>query len=215
MLRGPRDAMLALARSRTATDRSSNRPRTRAARRLRSPRRARAHCPSTSRRSSSSASAFRSHRAVARRRPAEAAAAAEELGTPVVVKADGPAHKARGGGVVLGIADARGRCGRGRRVWAARCSSPVRPERRRRGALRDDARPRLRPDPRRRPRRRRGRRARRRRPLERAPRRRRGSAHSSPRPVSRTRTASSRTLWSRWATSLSRTRASRRSRSIP
>jgi acetyltransferase len=42
----------------------------------------------------------------ARRRattPEEAAAAAEELGTPVVVKLDGPAHKARSGGVVLGV----------------------------------------------------------------------------------------------------------------
>lgn len=35
--------------------------------------------------------------------PDAAAAAAAELGTPVVVKADGPAHKAAGGGVVLGI----------------------------------------------------------------------------------------------------------------
>jgi acetyltransferase len=42
----------------------------------------------------------------ARRRaatPDEAAAAAEELGAPVVVKLDGPAHKARGGGVVRDI----------------------------------------------------------------------------------------------------------------
>ncbi len=42
----------------------------------------------------------------ARRRaatPDEAAAAAEELGAPVVVKLDGPAHKARAGGVVLDI----------------------------------------------------------------------------------------------------------------
>jgi acetyltransferase len=42
----------------------------------------------------------------ARRRaatPDEAAAAAEELGAPVVVKLDGPAHKARSGGVVLDI----------------------------------------------------------------------------------------------------------------
>jgi acetate---CoA ligase (ADP-forming) len=35
--------------------------------------------------------------------PAAAAAAVEEIGAPVVVKADGPAHKARAGGVVLGI----------------------------------------------------------------------------------------------------------------
>jgi acetate---CoA ligase (ADP-forming) len=35
--------------------------------------------------------------------PEEAAAAAQELGSPVVVKLDGPAHKARGGGVVLGV----------------------------------------------------------------------------------------------------------------
>ena len=36
--------------------------------------------------------------------PADAALAAEELGMPVVVKSDGVAHKARGGGVVLGVA---------------------------------------------------------------------------------------------------------------
>jgi acetyltransferase len=43
----------------------------------------------------------------ARRRaagPAEAAEAARSLGCPVVVKVDGPAHKARGGGVVLDVA---------------------------------------------------------------------------------------------------------------
>jgi acetyltransferase len=42
----------------------------------------------------------------ARRRaatPAEAAAAADEIGTPVVVKLDGTAHKAREGGVVLDV----------------------------------------------------------------------------------------------------------------
>jgi acetyltransferase len=42
----------------------------------------------------------------ARRRattPEEAAAAASELGFPVVIKVDGPAHKARDGGVVLGV----------------------------------------------------------------------------------------------------------------
>ncbi len=36
--------------------------------------------------------------------PADAALAAEELGMPVVVKSDGVAHKARSGGVVLGVA---------------------------------------------------------------------------------------------------------------
>jgi acetyltransferase len=35
--------------------------------------------------------------------PADAARAAEELGPPVVVKLDGPAHKSRSGGVVLGL----------------------------------------------------------------------------------------------------------------
>ncbi len=35
--------------------------------------------------------------------PEEAAAAVEEIGAPVVVKSDGPAHKARVGGVVLGV----------------------------------------------------------------------------------------------------------------
>ena len=35
--------------------------------------------------------------------PAEARAATEELGPPVVVKRDGPTHKARSGGVVLGV----------------------------------------------------------------------------------------------------------------
>ena len=42
----------------------------------------------------------------ARRRaatPEEAGAAVEEIGAPVVVKLDGPAHKARSGGVVLGV----------------------------------------------------------------------------------------------------------------
>ena len=38
--------------------------------------------------------------------PTEAAAAAEALGFPVVVKRDGPAHKAREGGVVLGLTSA-------------------------------------------------------------------------------------------------------------
>ena len=35
--------------------------------------------------------------------PHEAAAVAKEIGVPVVVKLDGPAHKARGGGVVLSV----------------------------------------------------------------------------------------------------------------
>jgi acetyltransferase len=38
--------------------------------------------------------------------PDEAAAAVEALGAPVVVKADGPAHKSRDGGVVVGIGSA-------------------------------------------------------------------------------------------------------------
>jgi acetyltransferase len=38
--------------------------------------------------------------------PAETAAAAVELGFPVVVKVDGPAHKARSGGVVIGVSSA-------------------------------------------------------------------------------------------------------------
>jgi len=40
--------------------------------------------------------------------PDEAAAAASELGFPVVVKVDGPAHKAAQNGVVLGLGDAEG-----------------------------------------------------------------------------------------------------------
>ena len=39
--------------------------------------------------------------------PADAAHAAAELGFPVVVKLDGPAHKSRVGGVVLGVEDAQ------------------------------------------------------------------------------------------------------------
>ena len=67
----------------------------------------------------------------ARRRaatPGEAAAAVEELGAPVVVKSDGPAHKAREGGVVLGVgspdeaADAARRLGG--RVLVARQAEP-------------------------------------------------------------------------------------------
>jgi acetyltransferase len=37
--------------------------------------------------------------------PGEAAAAAKQLGFPVVVKRDGPAHKSRDGGVVIGLED--------------------------------------------------------------------------------------------------------------
>src|SRR5262249_4517481 len=40
--------------------------------------------------------------------PDEAAAAAARIGFPVVVKSDGPAHKERVGGVVLGVADEAG-----------------------------------------------------------------------------------------------------------
>ena len=40
--------------------------------------------------------------------PAEAAAAAARIGFPVVVKSDGPAHKERVGGVVLGLGDDAG-----------------------------------------------------------------------------------------------------------
>jgi acetyltransferase len=40
--------------------------------------------------------------------PDEAAAAAARIGFPVVVKSDGPAHKERVGGVVLGVADEGG-----------------------------------------------------------------------------------------------------------
>jgi acetyltransferase len=50
----------------------------------------------------------RSARAVRCATPEAAAAAAEQLGFPVVVKVDGPAHKARVGGVALGLADAAG-----------------------------------------------------------------------------------------------------------
>jgi acetate---CoA ligase (ADP-forming) len=48
--------------------------------------------------------------------PEEAAAAAEELGLPVVVKLDGPAHKARGGGVVLGVESPEGAADAARRL---------------------------------------------------------------------------------------------------
>jgi len=49
-----------------------------------------------------------SARAVRCATPDEATRAAEQLGFPVVVKVDGPAHKARVGGVALGLADAAG-----------------------------------------------------------------------------------------------------------
>lgn len=62
-------------------------------------------------------------RVAARRRaptPDAAADAAEALGFPVVVKRDGPAHKSRDGGVVLGLAD-----GTSVRAVAARLGGPV------------------------------------------------------------------------------------------
>ena len=52
--------------------------------------------------------------------PAEAAEAASALGTPVVVKLDGPAHKSRVGGVVLGIESPEGAASA-----AARLGGPV------------------------------------------------------------------------------------------
>ena len=58
--------------------------------------------------------------------PEEAAAAAAELGFPVVVKVDGVAHKAREGGVVVGVRTPRGGGRGGAAVSAARCSSPGR-----------------------------------------------------------------------------------------
>ncbi len=60
--------------------------------------------------------------------PEEAAEAAAELGFPVVVKVDGPAHKARAGGVVLGVASAEaaaeGAARLGGRVLVARQVPP-------------------------------------------------------------------------------------------
>ncbi len=50
--------------------------------------------------------------------PDDAAAAAQEIGTPVVVKLDGPAHKARGGGVVLGVESAEEAAEAARRLGA-------------------------------------------------------------------------------------------------
>jgi acetyltransferase len=51
---------------------------------------------------------IRSARAIRCATPEAAARAAEQLGFPVVVKADGPANKARVGGVVLGLSDTAG-----------------------------------------------------------------------------------------------------------
>jgi acetate---CoA ligase (ADP-forming) len=48
--------------------------------------------------------------------PEEAAAAFDEIGGPVVVKRDGPAHKAREGGVVLGVASASAAADAARRL---------------------------------------------------------------------------------------------------
>jgi succinyl-CoA synthetase beta subunit len=48
--------------------------------------------------------------------PEEAAEAASSLGFPVVVKVDGPAHKSRAGGVVLGIESAEEALGAARRL---------------------------------------------------------------------------------------------------
>ena len=63
--------------------------------------------------------------------PDEAADAARALGTSVVVKRHGPAHKERAGGVVLGCATPDGHSGRGRahrlsRCWCARTCAAVR-----------------------------------------------------------------------------------------
>ena len=55
--------------------------------------------------------------------PEEAAAAAVELGFPVVVKVDGVTHKAREGGVLVGDRLAATRRRRRRAVSAAGCSS--------------------------------------------------------------------------------------------
>ena len=51
--------------------------------------------------------------------PEEAAAAFEKLGAPVVVKRDGPAHKAREGGVVLGVTSAEDAAAAARRLGGA------------------------------------------------------------------------------------------------
>ena len=100
--------------------------------------------------------------------PEEAAAAATAIGARMVVKSDGPAHKARSGGVVLGIEtpdEAAEGSPTSRRLGARRASGGSRY----RGALRHDPRRGLRADPRSRPRRR-GRRGTRQRPArERSP----------------------------------------------
>ena len=102
LLRGPRDAMLALAKvaRRSAFERAASR----------------ADAPDVSDLLAAPGALAEHESALvlerfgvpfAKRRraatPDEAAAAAEEIGFPVVVKLDGPAHKARAGGVVLGI----------------------------------------------------------------------------------------------------------------
>ncbi len=102
LLRGPRDAMLALAKV------ASRRPTARIAANARPPDVSDLLDGSGARPEHESSLVLERYGVpfAPRRRaatPAEAAAAAEELGTPVVVKADGPAHKARAGGVVLGI----------------------------------------------------------------------------------------------------------------
>ncbi len=51
--------------------------------------------------------------------PAEAAAAFEQIGGPVVVKRDGPAHKAREGGVVVGVTSAEQAAETARRLGGA------------------------------------------------------------------------------------------------
>jgi acetate---CoA ligase (ADP-forming) len=103
LLRGPRDSMLALAavvgrRAYEAAQASAERPDV-------------SDLLGSSRALPEHESALVLERAgvpfAARRRaasPEEAAIAAGEIGTPVVVKLDGPAHKARDGGVVLGVA---------------------------------------------------------------------------------------------------------------
>ena len=70
-------------------------------------------CRSTNRLRSSSATAFPSHRAGERRRQRRRRTASE-VGLPVVVKLDGPAHKSAAGGVVLGVENAEAAAPRGR-----------------------------------------------------------------------------------------------------
>ena len=75
--------------------------------------------------------------------PEEAARAAEELGSPLVVKRDGPAHKSRDGGVVLDVASPPEAADAARRLGGPgprrQADHP-----RNGGSLRDDARLRLR-----------------------------------------------------------------------